>query len=242
MLIVATTASEYRVRRNKYSYPAVGLKGELASLREEIFSTTYQTDCHHKELLISDANERTVLGYLSTIYWGHYLGKSQRANPKRSLGKVRLALNGKDRVKQGKSERMRGVSDLGVGFVANQIRAAYTQLKEGHYSKAIELLCHLPQLRLAFASKICAFLIPEKCGVIDSVIARNYPQFGFKVNDRNFLDNTLAHRKNYCSYCGFLQQEARTLNSFGRELMWEDRDKKAYSWRAVDVERALYTA
>ena len=68
---------------------------------------------------------------------------------------------------------MRGVSDLGVGFVAKQIRAAYTQLKEGHYSKAIELLCHLPQ-ETCICIKDLRFPIPEKCGVIDSVIARNY--------------------------------------------------------------------
>lgn len=241
MLITAMAASEYLTRRNKYSYPAVGLTGKLDSLQPVDFPSTHEMDDYHNELLTSNENDRTVLGYLSTIFWGHYLGKDQRGKPERALGKVRLALSGRDRVKGCRLERMRGVKDLGIDSVAGQIRAAYAQLKDEHYSEALKLLCRIPQLGLAFASKVCAFLVPAKCGVIDSVIARNYPQFGFLLNNRDFLEKTLSHIENYRSYCYFLQEQAQVLNSLGQEHLWEDLDGGRYSWRAVDVERGLYS-
>jgi hypothetical protein len=38
----------------------------------------------------------------------------------------------------------------------------------------------------------------------------------------------------------FLQDEAYRLNTAGNGLAWRDIDGQMWSWRAVDVERALY--
>lgn len=130
--------------------------------------------------------------------------------------------------------------DIGVDFAAQEIRASSGKLMSDRYAEALELLCNLPQLRSAFASKVCAFLAPARCGVIDSVIVKNYPRFGFSVDGNGYVANTPKNRSNYAGYCTFLQEQADTLNSHGQQFQWQDRDGLCYAWRAVDVERALY--
>jgi hypothetical protein len=227
----------YMTARKAYSYPAVGLSGCLNCWNEVPFDSTHQLDEYQNHLLLSDENEQTVLGYLSTIFWGYYSGKDKAIHPERARGKVRLALDGKDRKSNGK---IRGVRDRGVDVVAQEIRTAFSSLKLDQYAEALRQLCDLPQLGLAFASKVCAFLAPAKCGVIDSVIARKYPCFGFSVDDHDIVKNTSDNRSNYAGYCSFLQKQADTLNLQGQLFWWVDRDGICYAWRAVDVERALY--
>jgi hypothetical protein len=229
--------SEYVAKRNAYSYPAVGLSGCIDCWAEVDFVSTHQLDCHQRRLLLSDANEQTVLGYLSTIFWGYYSGKDNAIHSDRAKGKVRLALDGKDRRRNG---RMRGVKDVGIDSVAQEIRTAFASLMSDQYAEALRRLCGLPQLRVAFASKVCAFLIPAKCGVADSVIAESYPRFGFSVDDNGDVKNTADNRRNYAAYCSFLQEQADVLNSQGEPFQWNDRDGLRYPWRAVDIERALY--
>ena len=231
---------EYLENRNAYWYPAVGLAGSLDSWREVSFSSTLEMDCHHNELLTSNKNGRVVLGYLSTIFWGFYSGQDRVIRPARAKGKAMLALNGNDFKKMGRIERMRGVSDVGVDVVACVIRDAYAHLMSDQYAEALELLSELPQLGLAFASKVCAFLVPAKCGVIDSVLAERYPRFGFSADKKDIVKNTSDNRSNYRTYCLCLQQQAQTLNLEGPEFLWLDRDRIRHVWRAVDVERALF--
>ncbi len=185
-------SSDYLTKRNAYSYPAVGLSGCLECWTEISFPSTYQLDCYQNTLLMSDQNEETVLGYLSTIFWGYYSGKDQKIRSGRAQGKVRLALDGKDRKD---NARMRGVKDRGVDSVAHEIRASSRRLMSDRYAEALELLCNLPQLRPAFASKVCAFLAPTRCGVIDSVIVKNYPRFGFSVDGSGYVANTPKNRR-----------------------------------------------
>ena len=229
--------SEYVTRRKAYSYPAVGLSGCLSCWNEVSFHSTQQLDGDQYQLLLSDENDQVVLGYLSTIFWGYFSGKNKATHPERAQGKVRLALNGKDRNRNG---RIRGVKDRGIDFVALEIRAAFASLKSDQYAESLRRLCDLPQLKLAFASKVCGFLAPTRCGVIDSVMAHNYPCFRFSVDDNDIVKNTSANRTNYAGYCSFLQEQAGTLNSQGQQFWWMDRDGICHAWRAVDVERALY--
>jgi hypothetical protein len=229
--------SKYVAKRNSYSYPAVGLRGHINCWTEVHFASTHQLDCHQKHLLLSDENEQIVLGYLSTIFWGYYSGKDNAIRSARAQGRAQLALDGKDRRSNG---RMRGVKDIGVDKVADEIRVAFDSLRSDYYAEALGRLCGLPQLRVAFASKVCAFLIPAKCGVADSVIAESYPGFGFSVDDNGNVRNTPDNRRNYAAYCSFLQEQADALNSQGEPFQWKDRDGLRYPWRAVDIERALY--
>jgi len=234
------TPTDYLLKRNTYSYPAVGLTGTFLSYRPVRFSSTQQLDQHQKQLLTHESNDNVVLGYLSTIYWGHYSGKDRIERPERAIGKVSLAKDGKDRERKGKREHISGVRDIGLDTVAQTLRQASAQLAVDRYAEALELLCSLPQLQVAFASKVCAFLAPKKCGVIDSVIAKKVLRFGFSVDKSGIVKNIKSNRDCYRSYCVFLQDQAEQLNVLGDSHYWTDRDGLRYSWRALDVERAMY--
>jgi len=218
--------SEYVAKRNAYLYPAVSLCGSIDRWTEVHFTTTHQLDCHQNLLLLSEEDEQVVLGYLSTVFWGYYSGKDNAKRTARAQSKVRLAIG--------------RVQEIGIVSVAQKIRAAFANLISNRYVEALRQLCGLPQLGIPFASKVCAFLIPASCGVIDKVIANNYPCFGFTVDDNGYVKNTAGNKSNYVEYCSFLQKQANTLNSQGEQFHWKDRDGQHYPWRAVDVERALY--
>jgi len=223
---------EYVTRRNQYRYPRVGLGGSLERWEELSFPSTHLLDCHHNQLLLSDRDDQIVLGYLSTIFWGHYVGKGNLPNPRRAEARVRRSLYGESR---------KGcVQSKGVRPIAYQIRATFANITSDRYAEALELLCGLPQLWPTFASKVCAFLAPEKCGVVDRVTASKYPCFGFSVDGGGYVTGGLSNRANYARYCCFLQKQAETLNSHGQQFQWRDDDGVCYPWRAVDVERALY--
>jgi hypothetical protein len=105
----------------------------------------------------------------------------------------------------------------------------------------VKLLCScLPQLGPVFASKVCAFLAPAKCGVIDSIIASKYPQFGFSIDSKGYVKGTATNIRHYDSYCAFLRDQAQDLNRAGDDFLWKDRDNTSQRWRAVDVERAIF--
>ena len=97
-----------------------------------------------------------------------------------------------------------------------------------------------PLTRAAFASKVCAFLAPTKCGVIDFNIAENYSQFGFSVDPKGNVKKTSDNTKRYDSYCSLLREAAEELNKRGQDFLRRDRDNTLRFWRAVDVERAIF--
>ena len=235
------SADEYHVCRNKYSYPAVGLDGSLESHVGRDFDTQLSMEKYHHELLRSADDTKVLMGYLSVLYWGHYSGQDQVHRAPRALGEVRLAIHGADRRrKNGRIERLRGINDLGVNAVSAGIRNAVSKIDAGRYGEALTELSRLPQLNFAFSSKMCAFISPEKCGVIDSVIATRYPQFGFQTDPQGFVRNNKENARRYTSYCEYLGNEAKALNAQGEGFMWKDSNGAPYSWRAVDVERAMY--
>jgi len=236
----AITAAEYVARRNAYAYPAVGLGGCLINLAHRTFLSIRSMENHHRFLLRSQDDESAVLGYLSVIYWGHYSGQDGIPRGARALGKVRLAEDGKDRHKNGKVERIRGVADIGIAVVAERIREATALVDLGKYANAMKVLFELPQLKFAFASKVCAFLLPEQCGVVDSIIADAHRQFGFEVDANGYVRNNSANASRYMTYCSFLSGQAEVLNSSGAAFMWRDLDGVLRTWRAVDIERAMY--
>ena len=220
---------EFLAKREAYSYPAVGLDGGIESREWVSFPSTWQMDRHHHELLMSGDNATTVMGYLSTVFWGHFSGQDGVIRAARAQSRVKLAFN--------------GISDRRIGGfdgAADKIRAALDLVESERCGEALKLLFELPQLGPAFASKVCAFLAPTKCGVIDSIIARKYLQFGFSVDSNGNVKNTASNVKRYDSYCLFLRETAENLNQKGHDFLWKDRDNTLQSWRAVDVERAIF--
>jgi hypothetical protein len=183
---------------------------------------------HHRTLLRSGDDAKAVIGYLSALYWGHYSGKHQRSLRPRAFARVRLAKDASGR--------------LGISEVAARIRDAVKMVDTAEYGEALLKLSQLPQIKFAFASKLCAFMLPEKCGVIDSVIVAAHRGFGFAVDPGGFVRTNTANADRYAGYCSFLTTTASDLNSRGQAFKWRDRDGTLCNWRAVDVERAMYEA
>jgi hypothetical protein len=98
----------------------------------------------------------------------------------------------------------------------------------------------LPQLQIAFSSKVCAFIDSSKCGVIDSIIVDRHPEFHFTTDRGGIILNRVANRERYNEYCLKLQQVAQELNNSQPACRWTDRDGSQHRWRALDVERAMY--
>jgi hypothetical protein len=175
------TPEDFIKRRKNYAYPTIGLQGDLDALEEIQFSATIEFDEYQRGLLTHETDEKVVLGYLSTIYWGHYSAQNHLDRPARAMGKVRMARDGFERERRGRNERIKGIIAYGINTVAIALRHAYDLLGQNKYAEAMEFISLLPQLKVAFSSKVCAFLMPEKCGVIDSIISKKYPTFGFTV-------------------------------------------------------------
>lgn len=214
---------ESRIRRGSYAYPAVGLRHAARVPVHVSFNTTTEMDSFHFRGLHSISRERVISSYLSVIYWGHYSGKAGIVRAGRALSKVRMA----------KMHR--------AYLNAYQtIRESRTLLRRNKISAAIICLTKLPQVQFAFASKLCAFLAPDRCGVIDSVIARNHYGLGFKTTPKGYVTTNVGNAHNYEQYCCRLQTEAARLNRLGHHCRWRDRDGSARNWRAVDVERSMY--
>lgn len=230
---------ELKVNREAYSYPSVGLTGTVGHHMHVEFNTSSKLDEHHHQLLRSTQDEQSLLGYLSVLYWGHYASSKGRTNRARALSKVQTAINGSSFLRLGETRRRRGLVDFDPGEAVRLLREATSLVDSGRFGEAVRVLCALPQLQFAFASKVVAFLAPSTCGVIDSVIAQKHPIFGFKLNGK-YVSIATENFQRYQTYCGMLLAKAETLNELGTEAHWTDRDGQTYPWRALDVERAFY--
>jgi hypothetical protein len=134
------TCNEYQDRRNSYAYPAVALRGLCADPVVVDFGSTTAMDEYLCALLLSDEAEEKVLGYLSVVFWGFYSGQDGQIRKERALGKVALAWNGKDRQVNGRTQRMRGVLDLGIECVAGRISEATQRIAANNFSEALRTL------------------------------------------------------------------------------------------------------
>jgi hypothetical protein len=120
-LTTLMAAAAYLARRNAYRYPAVGLDGSIDQPLKREFESLKTMEAHHRILLRSNDDAKTVLGYLSVVYWGHYSSQRQVARGARALGKVRMA-----------RARLRGAT-FGVPVVATKIRKAVGLVDSGQY-------------------------------------------------------------------------------------------------------------
>ena len=144
-----------------------------------------------RRLLRSPLRSTAVFGYLSVIYWGNYASQAGVSNRRFALARVKFAL----------PYLNTPCNELAV---ARTLRAAYTLINRRKYGDALWLLTTLPRLGIAFASKACALMAPDHCGVIDSVIAEQYPQFGFTLR-QGYIAKTHANAVRFQRYCYSLQ-------------------------------------
>lgn len=214
-------------RRNAYLYPAFSLRGKRSELEDVKLPSSFELDECLRKSLNSDECEQVVFGYLAVIFWGHASGMDGVDRRPRAYGKVRLAVQQAVR------------NEMSDQIIIEHLRDARETIRDGRISEAIKTLCELPQLQMAFASKVCAFIAPDLCGVIDSVIAENHPCLEFDLR-RGYITSTKDNRARYEQYCLWLQQRMSELNKDAQFSLWTDRDGQKRRWRAIDVERALY--
>lgn len=231
---------DFKKGRDAYSYPLVGLTGTVSDYHHATFPSSRALEEHHARLLGSNMEDEVLLGYLSTLYWGHFSGANGKTNAGRARARVRMALYGQTRNRKGQLSRSRGVRDIGRTHAVSVIRKAKELIDSQQFGKAVQALCTLPQLGFAFASKIIAFLAPARCAVIDSVIVKKYPNYGFHLQGK-YVSQVRENFKRYQDYCVSLRTLAQIQNAAEDESAhWQDKDGVLYPWRAVDIERAMY--
>ncbi len=226
-------------RRNAYGYPTVAIQGTPPHWLEVNLPSTIALDTYINQNLHSANDEDVILGYISALFWGHASSADGRNIRPRAHGKIRLAYQGQDRVNRGQQQRIRGIQDISEVTAVTHIRTAIQHIQNDNYTLAISELNQLPQLQIAFSSKLCTFIAPEKCGVMDSRIAKIFPELGFTLRS-GYVANSNQNRERYTEYCLSLQDRADELNNDPAHGRWTDRDGIQRPWRAADVERALY--
>ena len=226
-----------RKNRNKYSYPAVVALEEGQS---ELMETYTAHQEHMTRLLRSDSNEDIVNGYLSIVFWGFYSGADSRVRAERAWSRYKMARHGQTRRVNGRLINIQGVEQLGDDAVCGIVRTATEHIELREYSSALATLTELPQSKYAFASKVCAFLKPSECGVLDSVIAEAHPELNMSTDSKGIIRYNKHNLVIYDSYCMGLQRKALDLNQSPANSTWRDLDGSDCSWCSLDVERGLY--
>ena len=237
--------------RSKYNYPTGHVKnnaGEPIAFdkldfigfgSEHLFTTTSELDCYHKTLLNSEEIADVHLGIVSVQFWGRCFVRN-RNNFNQAKVRARWLLEGHRRSRKNILE-----NDLGFKVVQS-IREC---IANDNWGEAFWAVRDMPHMGVSFGSKLLAFIAPEKMGVYDSRIARFLSNHCCELSDlcsASFDTNIVlesprsfrrADRDRFKNYSLFLQLTASNLNE--QKMHWQE-NNNSYSWRAVDVERALF--
>jgi hypothetical protein len=233
--------------RNSYDYPAafiapVGIQPpdlQVGAI-QAVFNpgtgtvTSLLLDAYHHSLLTATAStDQQRLGVLSAIYWGYITYSDQFA-----------------RVRAG-----RHLSKTSVPALATALSNSAADIIAGKQGAAIGCLGGIPELnRLPFASKIIAFLAPDTAGVYDNRINSFIADHQLRLCDSRFSPvprhegmmsaGGVASRANQLRYqiwCEFLIRLRDDMNQLGSRWRWKSTEPTSQSWRAVDIERAIFS-
>ena len=237
-------ANQLIKHRNSYSYPNVRLifseiqtdfkisDGVWAEPVETIANqpTDLNLDKYHHELLCSLDPVKNLLGTASVIFWGFYTFK-----PNYALNKLRWHLYGNN-TKPASTTHM----------VNQKISLAKYETNPG---KALLHLSDLSQLgSIPFASKIIAFLKPDITGIYDNQIHKGLMKVDWY--EQSGLDTRIGSVKNglvqkgYEGWCDLLVKLAEDMNkgiAAGKQWEWKEPSGSLCQWRALDIERSLFS-
>jgi len=126
------------------------------------------------------------------------------------------------------------------------LREAHAHVASGDLAPALLGCLRIRQLGIPFASKVIAFMNPEKAAIYDSVIARyleasEHPEHeGLHMPvEHSYSQVALEARAIvYAKWCAYCRAKAAELNRGGHR--WQDWDGTRNEWRAIDVEHALF--
>jgi hypothetical protein len=192
-------------------------------------------DTFHHDLL-GDANEENIMhGLLSAVFWGFVSGVNGRVNVGRALARSRAFILGRK------------------NLLAQEPQAIIATLKQtpellmsSRIGDALQEAQKTQFLGMAFASKIVMFMNPNIAAVYDDVISNRLklqtdPHLRSLYVSTSWTRSKSANEKRcnvYERWCHWCSETARALNSAA--VKWKDWNGTEFSWRAVDVERALF--
>jgi len=187
-------------------------------------------DTYHTNLLRSENGGERLLGLASVLYWGYYTFNHNYARVR-----VERMINGYG-----------NYPAITTELATEKLEAIIPLLENGAIGEAIGTLAGLSQLnRTPFASKIIAFISPSTSGIYDNRINSGVKNEPWACQFKNGIGNiaSLNIQKKYQSWCSLLSLIASQLNlgiALGNEWRWSCGIDINMSWRALDVERALF--
>ncbi|MDD5395562.1 MAG: hypothetical protein PHE17_21270 [Thiothrix sp.] len=239
---------DYVAARNQYAYPAWRLERVAASEPKNpehleawgmrflpgLLCPSLALDKFHNKLLNSHSDQDLLHGLISVVYWGYVSGRDGVSRQGRAKGKaMQLCRGRKNSIPQPREE------------ILKLLRSVQQSVREDDLSQALLSAMQIKFLGMSFASKVIAFMTPEKAGVYDSVISEclqsraECSDLYVSTNYTRSKARRLHQAETYARWCAFCCHQAQDLNHQG--LNWHDWDGKPHRWRAIDVERAFFT-
>lgn len=232
--VVGDTIQSLEAHRTSYAYPAAFLEasGPLdLSQCAHPFScrvdgvTGSELEGYLSTLLRSDDVGQRLVGVAAVVYWGFFTF---------SHGYAEVRVQRVWDVLRAEPDRLKGVRDAA---------------EQANMGRALGALKALPQLGgVPFASKVIAFLHPQRAGVYDNKINRlmcNLQRLpphlvawlephaaAFAITHLRPVSSPAVQQR-YTQWCEFLRNTATALNDRGSR--WSGN-----AWRALDVERAIF--
>lgn len=222
----------------RFLLPIPGKSKEVALFKNQMPQASHELDAFHNKLLWSD-NEIDVLhGLMSVVFWGFASGADNKPRIERALSRSRQILNGKNGKKGWISPTDRD-QIIKIIFETRDLVKAYD------IENALLSAMKIKFLGMSFASKLLAFLDPNKFTVYDDVISKRLMHIP-DVNLSNMYVSTnnqskshkIKQSKIYSLWCHWCYDQAKNLNA--DNILWLDWDGSTHQWRAIDVERAFF--
>ena len=184
--------------------------------------SSMKLDAYHKDLLTSSHPDANVDGLISVIYWGHFADQFGSVN---GYAEARAGW-----VFTGKSG---GATPTTAHGIAIAVATARGYLAASDFARAISAIQSIAYIGWSFASKVVAFLDPEHCGILDSVVAGKLSN-----STHSALTNIRVGAQGFDQWCRVCFAAAQALNANGAK--WTDWDGAQHAWRAIDVERVAF--
>lgn len=198
--------------------------------------SSIELDAFHTTLLNSPSAEDLMHGLVSVVFWGNASSAKGREQSRFAFERARRIPEGKN--KESPQDRLE---------IVNHLRRARALLGEKRISEALFEVMHIKHLRMSFGSKVLTFMNPTLAAVYDKRISEFLQRQTAEELRRMFIDtqappsNAMKRRQSevYAQWCRWCATKADALNKTA--IQWVDWNGSSHRWRAVDVERALFT-
>lgn len=236
-LVLAPITDQAAVRLDK-----VGLKMDVPPGWEKNDRTIWAQyssiglDTFHRELLNSQEDGALLHGLLSVTFWGYLSGARGRVTEGRALARTNWICQGRgDAPPQNKQE------------ILLHLRTARQHVLSDSPALALREAMRISYLGMSFASKVVAFMGPDVASVYDKIISDGLREETNPELQALFVDTaaTVSESKRatqvatYGRWCNWCVARASELNLAGRT--WNDWNGTVNRWRAIDIERALFS-